>query len=155
MEMRDLLTSPQAVVVGLDVSSKKQAFQHLSKVAARQSGATDRMVFDMLTERERLGSTAVGHGVAIPHARPEGIDRIYAVFAQLADPIPFDAPDDQPVDLIFLMLAPAGEGADHLKALARVARSMRNAELCSKIRAAGSASMIFDLLTEPDRAAAE
>ncbi|MEN8197312.1 MAG: PTS sugar transporter subunit IIA, partial [Pseudomonadota bacterium] len=119
MEIVDLLT-PDDVIPDLKATSKKQALQELAKRAAKGSGQQERAVFDVLLERERLGTTGVGHGIAIPHGKMAEIDRPYGLFARLENPIDFDAIDEQPVDLIFLLLAPEDAGADHLKALARV-----------------------------------
>ena len=119
MEISDLLT-PGAVIPKLAASSKKQALQELSKMRSRLTGLNERTIFDTLLERERLGTTGVGNGIAIPHGKPAGLDRLYGVFARLDKPIDFDSVDEQPVDLIFLLLAPESAGADHLKALARI-----------------------------------
>ena len=155
MEFQDLL-SPQAVILDLRVSSKKQVFEQLAERAEQVTGLHHRAVFDMLLERERLGSTGVGSGVAVPHARPAGIDRLYGLFARLEKPIPYDAPDDEPVDLIFLLLAPASEGGDHLKALARVARALRDSTIRAQLRAATTAQEVIDLIASVQhRAAAE
>jgi PTS system nitrogen regulatory IIA component len=109
----------------------------------------ERTIFETLLERERLGTTGVGQGIAIPHARLPGIDKIFGMFARLAEPIDFDSIDDQPVDLVFLLIAPEGAGADHLKALARVSRLLRNQTTCEKLRAAQDTAAIYALLTEP------
>ncbi|MGB0747442.1 MAG: PTS IIA-like nitrogen regulatory protein PtsN [Magnetospiraceae bacterium] len=147
MELSDLLT-PDAVIANLRVSSKKQALQELARRAATLSEQHERTIFDTLLERERLGTTGVGNGIAIPHGKLSGIDRLYAVFARLERPIDFDAIDDQPVDLIFLLLAPESAGADHLKALARVSRLLRDAAVCEKLRGASKAEALYALLTE-------
>ena len=148
------LLEVQGVILDLHASSKKQVFEHLAERAATVSGLHQRVLFDMLLERERLGSTGVGEGVAIPHARPAGIGRIYGVFARLAKPIPFDAPDDKPVDLIFLLLAPASEGGDHLKALARVARTLRDKTMRAQLRSAPTAQAVVDLIASVGHKAA-
>jgi nitrogen PTS system EIIA component len=147
------LLEVQGVILDLHASSKKQVFEQLAERAAAVSGLHQRVLFDMLLERERLGSTGVGEGV-VPHARPAGIGRIYGVFARLAKPIPFDAPDDKPVDLIFLLLAPASEGGDHLKALARVARTLRDKTIRSQLRSAPTAQAIADLIASVGHKAA-
>ena len=151
MDSLDLL-SPRAVMLGLRVSSKKQVFEQLAERAEQVTGLNQRAVFDMLLERERLGCTGVGSGVAIPHARPAGIDRLYGLFARLEKPIPYDAPDDEDVDLIFLLLAPASEGGDHLKALARVARALRDATIRAQLRAAASPQAVIDLIASVQHA---
>ena len=147
MEITDLITR-DSVVADLKAGSKKQVLQELARIAAGISGQTERAVFDVLIERERLGTTGVGNGIAIPHGKLRGLDRPRGLFARLAEPIPFDAIDDQPVDLIFLLLAPEGAGADHLKALARVSRLLRNHATCEKLRHADGAVPIYDILME-------
>lgn len=148
MEIVDLL-SPNAIVARLKASSKKQVLQELSEKALQLTGIPERRVFETLNERERLGSTGMGQGIAIPHGRLAGIQKMTGLFALLDSPVEFDSMDDQPVDLVFLLLAPEGAGADHLKALARVSRLLRNQPLCEKLRAASSAAQLYALLTEP------
>jgi PTS system nitrogen regulatory IIA component len=147
MENADLLT-PDAVIANLRSGSKKQSLQDLSKVAAQLTGADERQIFEILLERERLGTTGVGNGIAIPHGKLPGLDRLYGVFARLEKPIDFEAIDEQPVDLIFLLLAPEGAGADHLKALARVSRRLRDAHFCDKLRGSDSRDALYALLTQ-------
>lgn len=148
MDICDLLNT-ECVIENLNVASKKQALQELAKRAAAATGLEERRVFDVLLERERLGSTGVGAGVAIPHGKLAGLDRLYGMFARLERPIDFDSIDDEPVDLIFLLLAPEGAGADHLKALARVARLLRDRQTCEKLRGSDKADALYGLLTEP------
>jgi PTS system nitrogen regulatory IIA component len=147
MEISDLL-SPAAVIPALRVSSKKQALQELAKRAAEITHEHEREIFDVLLERERLGTTGVGNGIAIPHGKLPKLKRLYGVFARLERPIDFEAIDDQPVDLIFLLLAPGTAGADHLKALARVSRLLRDRTICEKLRGTDKADAIFALLTD-------
>jgi PTS system nitrogen regulatory IIA component len=147
MEVADLL-SPGGVIPNLRVTSKKQALQELARRAADLSGASERAIFDVLLERERLGTTGVGNGIAIPHGKLPGLTRLYGMFARLEQPIPFEAIDEQPVDLIFLLLAPEGAGADHLKALARVSRLLRDRGICDKLRGTDKADAIYALLTD-------
>jgi nitrogen PTS system EIIA component len=147
MEVADLL-SPDGVIPNLRVTSKKQALQELARRAADLSGASERAIFDVLLERERLGTTGVGNGIAIPHGKLPGLTRLYGMFARLEQPIPFEAIDEQPVDLIFLLLAPEGAGADHLKALARVSRLLRDRGICDKLRGTDKADAIYALLTD-------
>ena len=116
------LVAPEAIIPALKVNSKKQALQELAARAAELTGQNDRAIFEVLLRREKLGTTAVGYGVAIPHGKLQKIDKIFGLFARLDRPIDFEAMDGQPVDLIFLLLAPEGAGADHLKALAQVSR---------------------------------
>ncbi len=146
MEIAELL-SLDGVISNLKVTSKKQALEELARRAAGVVGSHQRAIFDTLLERERLGTTGVGVGIAIPHGKLPDIDRLYGLFARLDQPIDFDAIDDQPVDLIFLLLAPESAGADHLKALARVSRLLRDKTFCEKLRATDSAKGIYALLT--------
>jgi nitrogen PTS system EIIA component len=148
MEIVDLLT-PDAVLPMLKVQSKKQLLQELSEHAARLAGIPERRIFETLVERERLGSTGMGQGIAIPHGRLAGLSKITGIFARLENPVAYDAVDNQPVDLVFLLLAPESSGADHLKALARVSRLLRNQTTCEKLRATSKAEVLYALLTEP------
>ena len=148
MEIVDLLT-PESVLCRLKASGKKQVLQDLAHKAAQVTGLPERRIFEILSERERLGSTGMGQGIAIPHGRVPGIEKMTGLFALLEPAVDFDAMDDQPVDLVFLLLAPEGAGADHLKALARVSRVLRNQTVCEKLRAAASAPALYALLTEP------
>jgi PTS system nitrogen regulatory IIA component len=154
MEINDLLV-PEGVVADLKATSKKQALQDLAKRAAEVSGLHERAIFDVLMERERLGTTGVGNGIAIPHGKLASLDRLHGLFARLKQPIDFHAIDERPVDLIFVLLAPENAGADHLKALARISRLLRNNGICDKLRGTDSAEALFAILTESqeDRAA--
>ncbi|HIN21006.1 MAG TPA: PTS IIA-like nitrogen-regulatory protein PtsN [Rhodospirillales bacterium] len=154
MEINDLLV-PEGVVADLKATSKKQALQDLAKRAAEISGLHERAIFDVLMERERLGTTGVGNGIAIPHGKLASLDRLHGLFARLEQPIDFHAIDERPVDLIFVLLAPENAGADHLKALARISRLLRNNGICDKLRGTDSAEALFAILTESqeDRAA--
>ncbi len=147
MEIADLV-SPEGVIADLKATSKKQALQELAHKAAGIVGLHERAILDTLLERERLGTTGVGVGIAIPHGKLPDIDRLHGLFARLKVPVEFDAIDDQPVDLIFLLLAPESAGADHLKALARVSRLLRDKSFCEKVRSSDSPEAIFALLTE-------
>ena len=147
MEIADLIT-PRSVVAQLRATNKKQALQELAKRAAALTGIQDRTIYDVLIERERLGSTGIGMGIGIPHGRLPGLDTLCGVFARLDRPVPFDAIDDQPVDLIFLLLAPEGAGADHLKALARVSRLLRDRSVCEKLRGTDNADALYALLID-------
>ncbi len=154
MEIRDLL-NPQSVVPRLRATSKKQALQDLARRAAEITEQQERTIFDVLMERERLGTTGVGNGIAIPHGKLPTLDRLYGLFARLERPVDFDSIDEQPVDLIFLLLAPETAGADHLKALARVSRLLRDKGACDKLRGTEEAEALYALLTEsaaPDAA---
>ncbi|MBS4048378.1 MAG: PTS IIA-like nitrogen regulatory protein PtsN [Alphaproteobacteria bacterium] len=147
MEIFQLL-SPDGVIANLKANSKKQALQELSARAAKITGQHERAIFDTLLERERLGTTGVGNGIAIPHGRLPGLDKLYGLFARVERPIDFDSIDEMPVDLVFLLLAPESAGADHLKALARVSRLLRDKGVCEKLRGAESADAIYALLTD-------
>ena len=147
MEISDIL-SLQGVLANLKAGSKKQLLQELAAVAAKETGIHERTIFDVLLERERLGSTGVGKGIAIPHGKLSDIDRLYGVFARLPSAVDFEAIDEQPVDLIFLLLAPADAGADHLKALARISRLLRADDVCTRLRGSEHAEALFALLTQ-------
>ncbi|MBP6818021.1 PTS IIA-like nitrogen regulatory protein PtsN [Ferrovibrio sp. MS7] len=147
MEIHELL-SPDGVVANLKANSKKQALQELASRAARLTGLHERQIFETLLERERLGTTGVGNGIAIPHGRIAGLPKLYGLFARVERPIDFDSIDEMPVDLVFLLLAPESAGADHLKALARVSRLLRDKGICEKLRGADSADAIYALLTD-------
>jgi len=139
--------APNAVIPALKVNNKKQALQELAARAAELTGQNERAILDILLQRERLGSTAVGSGIAIPHGKLPRLGRLFGLFARLERPIDFDALDGQPVDLVFLLLAPEGAGADHLKALARVARLLRDPEIAHKLRDSRDVNAIFAVLT--------
>ena len=146
MDLSDLIGA-DAVIPALKANSKKQVLQLVSERAATVTGLPEREIFDTLLQRERLGSTGVGNGVAIPHGKLPGIHRIIGVFARLQHAVDFEALDDQPVDLVFLLLAPEGAGADHLKALSRIARLLRDPEKVAKIRGTDNAAAIFAFLS--------
>jgi PTS system nitrogen regulatory IIA component len=148
MELEDLV-SPEGVIAHLKVTSKKQALQDLSARAAELTGLSDKTIYETLLERERLGSTGVGHGIAIPHGKLASLTRLHGLFARLDTAVDFESVDDQPVDLVFLLLAPEGAGADHLKALARISRLLRNASVVEKLRASDDPAALFAILTEP------
>lgn len=147
MEIEDLLNQ-SGVITKLRATSKKQVLQELAKRAAEATGLPERQIFEVLLERERLGTTGVGNGIAIPHGKLPGLKQLFGMFARLESPVEFDAIDEQPVDLIFLLLAPEAAGADHLKALARVSRLLRDRSVCEKLRGANQADAIYALLTE-------
>jgi PTS system nitrogen regulatory IIA component len=148
MEIADLIT-PHSVIAQLRATNKKQVLQELAKRGASMTGIHERTIYDVLIERERLGSTGIGMGIGIPHGRLSGLDRLCGIFARLDRPVPFDAIDDQPVDLIFLLLAPESAGADHLKALARVSRLLRDRTVCEKLRGTDNADALYALLIDP------
>lgn len=141
---------PEGIVANLKAANKKQALQELARRAAELTGQPERLVFDVLMERERLGTTGVGRGIAIPHGKLPTLPQVFGLFARLEKPVPFDSIDEQPVDLICLLLAPERAGADHLKALAQVSRLLRNPVFCDKLRGADTADAIFALLTQSE-----
>jgi len=147
------LVAPEAIVPALKVSSKKQALQDLAARAAALTGQNERAIFEVLLQREKLGTTAVGYGVAIPHGKLPKLTRMFGLFARLDRAIDFEALDGQPVDLVFLLLAPEGAGADHLKALARVARVLREPGLIERVRATRDAAALYAIMTELPKAA--
>ena len=147
MRLLSDMLMPGAIAVGLSVTNKKSLFQHLGAVAEREYGILAHDIVDRLTERERLGSTGFGNAVAIPHGKIEGLDRIVALFVQLAQPIDFQSIDQIPVDVIFCLLSPPDAGADHLKALAQVSRWLRDPLFIAKLRGAASNDAVFALLT--------
>jgi len=147
MDLHDLI-SPSHIVASLNPGSKKQLLQELAELASEKSGLSSRQIFDTLLQRERLGSTGVGNGIAIPHGKISELNEIFGLFVRLEKPVNFDATDDQPVDLVFLLLAPEGAGAEHLKALSRVARVLRDENTVNKIRQTSDISTIYALLSE-------
>jgi PTS system nitrogen regulatory IIA component len=146
MALTDLI-SPDAIFSTLRVNGKKQALQEMSERAAQVSGLPAREIFDALLQRERLGSTGVGDGIAIPHGKLAKCTRIFGIFARLDRAIDFEALDGLPVDLIFLLIAPESAGADHLKALAGIARVLRDPAMAAQLRATRDASALYSLLT--------
>jgi PTS system nitrogen regulatory IIA component len=144
-DLSDLLV-PEAVLAGVTAVNKKALFQQLGAAAARAYGLDAKLVAERLAEREKLGSTGFGGGIAIPHGRLDGLDHIVAVFATMAQPVDFAAVDDLPVDLVFMLLSPVAAGADHLKALASVSRRLRDRNFAAKLRGAGSTDALFALL---------
>jgi PTS system nitrogen regulatory IIA component len=153
MPLADLV-APNAILPALKVNCKKQALQELAAKAADLSGQNERAVFEILLQREKLGSTGVGNGIAIPHGKLPKLNKLFGLFARLDRPVDFEALDGQPVDLIFLLLAPEGAGADHLKALARVARLLRDSEIARKLRDSRDAEAIYAVLAMPSASAA-
>ena len=146
MPLADLV-APNAVMAALRVNGKKQALQELAARAAELTGQNERGIFEILLQREKLGSTGIGNGIAIPHGKLPKLNKLFGLFARLARPVDFEALDGQPVDLVFLLLAPEGAGADHLKALARVARLMRTPDTAKLLRESRDAEAIYAVLT--------
>ena len=152
MPLLDFL-DPQAVLPALRVSGKKQALQELAAHAARLTALPENAIYEARLQRERLGSTGIGEGIAIPHGKMPGLTRIFGLVARMEKPIDFEALDDQKVDVLFLLLAPEGAGADHLKALARVARVLREPGLIERVRATKDATALYAIMTEMPKAA--
>jgi PTS system nitrogen regulatory IIA component len=143
-EISSLLV-PGAVAAGANITASKALFQQLGQVAEREYGLSATEVVDRLAERERLGSTGFGGGVAIPHGKIDGLTQVVGLFIQLAQPVDVKAIDDLPVDLVFCLLSPPDAGSEHLKALAQVSRWLRDRAFVAKLRGAGSADAIFAL----------
>ncbi len=148
MDLADLI-APDAIISPLRANSKKQVLQELAKKAEELTGLNARDVFETILQRERLGSTGIGRGVAIPHGKIEGIERIHGIIARPSTPVDFESVDEEPVSLVFLLLAPENSGADHLKALALISRLVKDKALLKKLRYADDARSIYAILTEP------
>ena len=147
MELADIL-SEESVLARSEVKDKAELLELLAAQAARITGEDAAAIAEALTAREELGSTGLGNGIAIPHGKLNNLPSIIGIFARLETPVDFEALDDQPVDLVFLLLAPEGAGADHLKALSRIARVLRDQDMVAKIRSSDSASAIYTLLDD-------
>ncbi|MGE0775029.1 MAG: PTS sugar transporter subunit IIA [Sphingomonadaceae bacterium] len=147
--LNDLLR-PGDVIASLTVPNKKSLFVHLARLAAKGRNFSAADVTERLLERERLGSTGFGGGVAIPHGKIDGLDHVVGMFARLSSPIDFAAIDEMPVDLVFLLLSPPDAGVEHLKALARVSRRLRDRTFVAKLRGAGSPDALYALLASGD-----
>ena len=145
MTLTDLVAS-NAILPALKANNKKKVIQELAARAAELTGQNERAILEILLQREKLGSTAVGNGVAIPHGKLPNLGRLFGLFARLEKPVDFEALDGQPVDLVFLLLAPEAAGADHLKALARVARLLRDPEIARKLRESRDADALYAVL---------
>ena len=148
MELSDLL-SPAGILPTLKAKTKKQALQDLAELGASVTGIPARDILEGVLQRERLGSTGLGGGIAIPHAKFKGLERIHCLVARLEQPIEFEAIDNEPVDLIFVLLAPAHASGDHLKALARISRLLREPNALERLRAARDAKSLYAVLTQP------
>jgi PTS system nitrogen regulatory IIA component len=148
------LVALNAIIPALKVNGKKQALQEIASKAAELTGQSERAIFETLLQREKLGSTGVGNGVAIPHGKLSKLSRVFGLFARLERAVDFEALDGQPVDLVFLLLAPEGAGADHLKALARVARLLRDPEVARRLRESHDADALYAVLAMPSATAA-
>jgi nitrogen PTS system EIIA component len=152
MPLSDLL-APKAIVSALKANDKKEAIQGLAARLGALIRRDPNEIFEVLLQRERLGSTGIGGGVAIPHAKLAKLEKLVGVFARLEKPIDFDAVDGEPVDLVFVLLAPEAAGADHLKALARIARLLRDPKVAERLRAVADSDQMFAVLTAPAAAA--
>ncbi|CDO46048.1 transcriptional regulator [Bartonella henselae] len=142
------LIAPEAIIPALKANSKKQVLQILAEKAAGLTGLNERVVFDIVLQREKLGSTGLGGGIAIPHGKLPNINRIIGIFARLESPVDFEALDDEPIDLVFLLLAPENAGADHLKALSQIARVLRCSDIVQKLRNTHDANALYALLIQ-------
>lgn len=148
MDLGDLL-APNGIIPALKAKSKKQALQELAQRASDVTGIDVREIFDTLLQRERLGSTGLGRGIAIPHVKFKALKSIVCLFARVEEPIAFDAHDNEPVDIIFLLLAPEHASGDHLKALARISRLVRDPQTLERLRTAADAEALRAVLTSP------
>lgn len=153
MDLSSIL-KPEAVKVLSAASSKKRLFQEIGDVAGSAYNLNPQATVEALLDRESLGPTGVGHGVALPHARMPGIDRVVGAFLYMDKPIDFGAVDRQPVDLAFALFAPEDGGVEHLKALALVSRTLRDASMCAKLRANPDAATLYAILMETQSLAA-
>jgi nitrogen PTS system EIIA component len=153
MALADIL-QPEGIIPALRVHTKKQLLVELATTASRITGIPEREIFDVVLQRERLGSTGVGAGIAIPHGKLKALGKITGVFARLETPVDFEALDDQPVDLVFMLLAPEGAGADHLKALSRIARALRDQDLVARLRSSDTVPAIEACLNQEQASAA-
>ena len=147
MVLADLIAE-DAILPALRSHSKKQVLQDLSEKAAELTGLPARTIFETVLQRERLGSTGIGNGIAIPHGKLNDLPRIHGVFGRLNKPVDFEAIDDQPVDLVFLLIAPETAGSEHLKALSKIARMLRNPRAVSELRAGRDAATLHHLMTQ-------
>jgi nitrogen PTS system EIIA component len=152
MNLTDIIDA-RAVLPLVKAQSKKALLQELSQSMAKIVAVDQRIIFETLLTREKLGSTGLGQGIAIPHGRIAGLNRVYGLFARLVTPIGFESVDGNPVDLVFVLLAPEHAGADHLTALARISRILRDPLMVSKLRGTETAEGLYALLTEPAAAA--
>lgn len=141
------IMSANSVVLSLKSNNKRQLLQELAQKASEITGINDRTIFDTILERENLGSTGFGGGTALPHGRLSELDKVCGLFVRLNSPVDFDSIDNKPVDLVFLLLSPESNGADHLTALAQISRILKDEETCTKLRAANSTEEIYALLT--------
>lgn len=142
------IIAPDAVLLGLKATSKDDLLRQLAKAASGRSGIAEDEIFKKLDEREKLSSTGAGRGIAIPHGRMDKVQAVSGIFARLDEPVAFDAADGKPVDLVFLLLAPSNSGAEHLKALSRISRMMRDELICQQLRSAKDASEAYKVISQ-------
>ena len=145
----EALIDKQSVLANLKAPNKKQLLVELSQALASRVAIDHRLIFETLLKREKLGSTGIGQGIAIPHGKVATLPRVYGLFARLATPVEFDSIDGRPVDLVFALLAPEHAGADHLKALAKISRLLRDPDVVAKLRGTEDADGLYAILTEP------
>ena len=148
MELADIL-SEESVLFCTDIKTKHDVLRRLAERAAKETDHSAEELFDALNDRESLGSTGLGNGIAVPHGKVAGLKGVIAVFMKLDTPVEFESVDDQPVDLVMMLLAPMGSGADHLKALARVARILRTDSIAENLRRANDPARLYAILTQP------
>jgi nitrogen PTS system EIIA component len=148
------VVAPNAIIPALKVNGKKQLLQELAAKAAELCGQSERTILETLQQRERLGTTGIGDGVAIPHGKLPKLTKLFGVFARLERPVDFESLDNEPVDLVFLLLAPETAGADHLTALARAARLFKDADIKRKLRTSRDAEALYAVLAMPSASAA-
>ncbi len=147
MDLSDLI-APEGIITSLKAGTKKQVIESLSEHAAHLTGLEQSLILESLMQRESLGSTGLGGGIAIPHSKLTGLDKVVCLFARMAKPIEFEALDEEPVDLIFVLLAPETAGADHLKALARISRILRDNNTVQRLRGSNDKTALYAMLTE-------
>ena len=147
MEIREILNI-ESVISGIKATGKKQILKVLSNKLSKLAEIEASLILSTLLEREKLGTTGIGQGVAIPHGKISSLQRSYGFFARLEEPVDSEAVDDEPVDLIFLLLAPENNNADHLKMLAKISRLLRNQNLCKKLRGSDGEDALYSVLTE-------
>jgi len=152
MNLANLIDS-RSVLRSLKAQNKKQLLQELAHAASTVTGVDHRIIFETLFQREKLGSTGLGAGIAIPHGKLKALNKVHGLFARLATPIEYEAVDGQPVDLVFLLLAPEQAGADHLTALAKISRLLRDREFAAKLRGTDTSEGLYAILTEPSASA--
>ena len=142
------IIDPQSIYLDVKAGSKRQLLQELAQKASERCGIDDRTIFDALLERENLGTTGFGGGTALPHARLENLDKIHGIFMRLSSPMNYEAIDNKPIDLVFMLLSPDSSGADHLTALAQISRLLKDENSCEKLRHAKSEDEVYALLNE-------